>query len=184
MASGPRGRRGRRPVDAGRRGIVGYAVPLVEERIGGDGSDFISVLADGETRGVFTRHQVLANTGLLLFAGHETTMNLICNGLLAFIRHPDQWERLRADPARGWRGRPPKSACATTVGSEGPRGRQPGSHSRGGRELPHGRHRRQRPRHRRDPLSVSAPDKSPRTVTVLDFARRKKAGERIVMIWG
>ncbi len=87
-----------RPLAEAVRGIVGYAAPLVEERIGGDGSDFISVLADGETRGVFTRHQVLANTGLLLFAGHETTMNLICNGLLAFIRHPDQWERLRADP--------------------------------------------------------------------------------------
>lgn len=47
-----------------------------------------------------TRHQVLVNTGLLLFAGHETTMNLICNGLLALIRHPEQWERLCADPAR------------------------------------------------------------------------------------
>ncbi len=80
------------------RGIVDYAAPLVDERIGGGGSDFISVLAGGEERGVFTRHQVLVNTGLLLFAGHETTMNLICNGLLAFIRHPEQWERLRADP--------------------------------------------------------------------------------------
>ena len=88
-----------RPLVEAIRGIVDYAAPLVEERIDGAGSDFISVLAGGETRGVFTRHQVLVNTGLLLFAGHETTMNLICNGLLSFIRHPKQWERLRADPA-------------------------------------------------------------------------------------
>lgn len=87
-----------RPLIEAVRGIVDYAAPLVDERIGGGGSDFISVLAGGEERGVFTRHQVLVNTGLLLFAGHETTMNLICNGLLAFIRHPEQWERLRADP--------------------------------------------------------------------------------------
>ena len=82
----------------GVRGIVEYAAPLVEARIDDPGPDFISVLAGGERAGVFTRHQVLVNTGLLLFAGHETTMNLICNGLLAFIRNPDQWERLRADP--------------------------------------------------------------------------------------
>ena len=81
------------------RDIVEYAAPLVDERMGRGGSDFITVLAEGERRGVFTRHQVLVNTGLLLFAGHETTMNLICNGLLALIRHPEQWERLRADPA-------------------------------------------------------------------------------------
>ncbi len=101
-----------RPLVKAIRDIVDYAALLVEERIDGRGSpadgrgahgdgqgdDFISVLASGEKRGVFTRHQVLVNTGLLLFAGHETTMNLICNGLLAFIRHPDQWERLRADP--------------------------------------------------------------------------------------
>jgi len=56
------------------------------------------VLAQGERAGALTRHQVLVNTALLLFAGHETTMNLICNGTLALIRHPDQWARLRADP--------------------------------------------------------------------------------------
>ena len=82
----------------GMRGIVEYAEPLVEERIEEPGDDLISILAGGERDGVFDRYQVLVNTGLLLFAGHETTMNLICNGLLAFIRHPDQWERLRADP--------------------------------------------------------------------------------------
>ena len=87
-----------RPLIEAVRAIVDYAAPLVEERLAQPGADFISVLADGENRGVFNRRQVLVNTGLLLFAGHETTMNLICNGLLAFIRNPDQWERLQADP--------------------------------------------------------------------------------------
>ncbi len=83
----------------GIRGMIAYVSPLVEERIDRPGNDFISVLAQGEKRGVFDRHQVLVNTALLLFAGHETTMNLICNGTLAFLRHPEQWARLVADPA-------------------------------------------------------------------------------------
>jgi pimeloyl-[acyl-carrier protein] synthase len=57
------------------------------------------VLAQGEKAGVFTRHQVLVNTSLLLLAGHETTINLLCNGTLALIRHPEQWGLLKQDPA-------------------------------------------------------------------------------------
>ncbi len=40
-----------------------------------------------------------ANIGLLFGAGHETTTNLIGNGLLALHRHPEQWERIKADPS-------------------------------------------------------------------------------------
>jgi cytochrome P450 len=83
----------------GIRGMIEYVSPKVDERAEAPSDDFISVLARAEKDGVFTRHQVLVNTALLLFAGHETTMNLICNGTLAFIQHPEQWERLRADPA-------------------------------------------------------------------------------------
>lgn len=83
----------------GMQGLADYVAPLVEERIANPQDDFISVLANGEKNGVFTRHQVLVNCALLLLAGHETTINLLCNGTLAFTRHPEQWGLLKADPA-------------------------------------------------------------------------------------
>jgi cytochrome P450 len=88
-----------KPLTEGMRGMIEYVSPLVDKRIVDPGDDFISVLARGEKQGVFTRHQVLVNTSLLLLAGHETTINLLCNGTLAFTRHPDQWELLKEDPA-------------------------------------------------------------------------------------
>ena len=46
-----------------------------------------------------TAEELQANFGLLFGAGHETTTNLIGNGLLALHRNSDQWERLKADPS-------------------------------------------------------------------------------------
>ncbi len=86
------------PLVQGMQGMIDYVSPLVDERIVKPGDDFISVLAQGEKNGVFTRHQVLVNTSLLLLAGHETTINLLCNGSLAFIQNQDQWEILKEDP--------------------------------------------------------------------------------------
>jgi cytochrome P450 len=95
-----RGEQDRMPILVdGMRGMIDYVSPLVDERIVRPGDDFISVLASGEKRGVFTRHQVLVNTSLLLLAGHETTINLICNGALAFLQHPDQWSLFKQDAA-------------------------------------------------------------------------------------
>ena len=88
-----------KPLTEGMQGMIDYVSPLVEERLVNPGDDFISVLAPGEKKGVFTRHQVLVNTSLLLLAGHETTINLLCNGTLAFMRHPEQWALLKQDPA-------------------------------------------------------------------------------------
>ena len=51
-------------------------------------------------KGVFTRHQVLVNTSLLLLAGHETTINLLCNGTWP-PRHPEQWALFKQDPDAG-----------------------------------------------------------------------------------
>jgi len=88
-----------RPLTDGIKGLVEYLSPLVEERLAHPGDDLLSVLASGEKRGAYSREEVLANAVLLLFAGHETTINLICNGTLALIRHPQQWALLQHDPA-------------------------------------------------------------------------------------
>ena len=42
--------------------------------------------------------ELRANIGLLFGAGHETTTNLIGNGLLALHRAPEQWQRIKEDP--------------------------------------------------------------------------------------
>ena len=87
-----------RVLTEGMQGMLDYVDPMVDERIVNPQDDFISVLAGGEKSGVFTRHQVLVNTSLLLLAGHETTINLICNGTMALLNNRDQWDMLKADP--------------------------------------------------------------------------------------
>ncbi len=87
------------PLTDGINGLVQYLSPLIEERRARPGEDLLSVLASGETTGAYTRDEVLANAVLLLLAGHETTINLICNGALALIRHPEQWALLQRNPA-------------------------------------------------------------------------------------
>jgi cytochrome P450 PksS len=52
--------------------------------------------SDGEDR--LTEHELLAMIFLLLLAGHETTANLIGNGTLALLEHPEQLALLRAQP--------------------------------------------------------------------------------------
>jgi cytochrome P450 len=81
----------------GMKGMDEYVNPMVEERMVNPKDDFISVLAAGEKSGVFTREQVLINAALLLLAGHETTINLICNGTLSFMNNRDQWDILKSD---------------------------------------------------------------------------------------
>lgn len=53
-------------------------------------------LARGDNGDRLTEDEVVSNFGLLVFAGHETTTNLIGNGLLALLRHPDQMDKLRS----------------------------------------------------------------------------------------
>jgi hypothetical protein len=88
--------------EAGRglAGIVAYFRDLIATR-GPGGDDLISLMLAAEDRGdMFTREEVVSNCVLLLFAGHETTTNLIGNGLVHLLRHPAQVALLRAEPAR------------------------------------------------------------------------------------
>jgi hypothetical protein len=57
-----------------------------------------ALLAVEEQGDMLTEDELLANAILLLAAGHETTTNLIGNGMYALLRHPDQLELLRREP--------------------------------------------------------------------------------------
>ena len=59
--------------------------------------DLLSMMVRAHEEGIYSRDEVIANAMFILFAGHETTINLICNGVLAFIRHAEEWERLKQD---------------------------------------------------------------------------------------
>jgi cytochrome P450 PksS len=60
--------------------------------------DLVSALVQAEEAGEkLSAEELLAMIMLLLVAGHETTVNLIGNGTLALLEHPDQMERLRGD---------------------------------------------------------------------------------------
>lgn len=65
-----------------------------------DGSDVLSTLiaGDRESGDKFTTDELIQNCIFLLNAGHETTTNLIGNGVAALLDHPDQMVRLRVDP--------------------------------------------------------------------------------------
>ena len=78
--------------------MVDYITPLIQQRREHPGIDLISLLISAEEAGQLTYSDVLATCVLLVFGGHETTMNLIANGTLALMTHPQEWEKLQKDP--------------------------------------------------------------------------------------
>jgi hypothetical protein len=71
----------------------------VAERRRNKGTDLISLLIDIEEEGeVLTEEELYAQCIALLFAGHETTRNLIGNGMYTLLQHPQETAELREEP--------------------------------------------------------------------------------------
>ncbi|MFE9248801.1 cytochrome P450 [Streptomyces sp. NPDC007088] len=97
---GPRGGVGRAV-----RKMRGYLAELIHRKRLDPGDDLISDLVrasdDGEH---LTENEAAAMAFILLFAGFETTVNLVGNGVLALLGHPEERARLQASLAAGDRG--------------------------------------------------------------------------------
>ncbi|GGV09612.1 putative cytochrome P450 [Streptomyces filipinensis] len=85
--------------DQARIEMGGYLVNLAEQRRGKPGDDMLSAFANELDPALRLTQEELAETAvLLLIAGHETTVNLITNGVLTLLRQPEQQDRLRREP--------------------------------------------------------------------------------------
>jgi cytochrome P450 len=76
------------------------------------------MLAHGPATRDMPLREFMGTLALLIVGGNDTTRNTMSGGLLAMHRHPDQWAKLRANPALlpGWcrrpsAGSPPSSTC-------------------------------------------------------------------------
>lgn len=80
-------------------GLTAYFREIVTLRRLNRGTDLISLLLDIEEGGeVLTEDELFAQCALLLFGGHETTRNLIGNGMHSLLQRPRELERLRDNP--------------------------------------------------------------------------------------
>jgi len=77
-----------------------YLAGRVSERRDRPGEDLMTALIAAREQGDrLSQDELISTISLLFVAGHETTTNLIGNGLLALLRNPDQLRRLRDDPS-------------------------------------------------------------------------------------
>ena len=92
--------RERKDAEAAGRSLDSYFLSIIETRRAEPQGDIISALVHAEEEGdTLSEQEMLNMLRLLLIAGNETTTNLIGNGMLALLRHPDQMSALRDDPA-------------------------------------------------------------------------------------
>ncbi|MFH8476473.1 cytochrome P450 [Streptomyces sp. NPDC018000] len=85
--------------DQARIEMGGYLVNLAEQRRGSPDDDMLSAFVNEPDPALRLTREELAETAvLLLIAGHETTVNLITNGVLTLLRQPEHLDHLRRDP--------------------------------------------------------------------------------------
>jgi cytochrome P450 len=77
-----------------------YLRALFKDKRANPADDLVSALVRAEEAGDrLSEDELLGMVFLLLVAGHETTVNLIGNGVLALLQHPDQLRKLKEDPS-------------------------------------------------------------------------------------
>lgn len=92
-----------------------YFSNLVSRYEANPSDNLITALIDArDSRDALSHDEVIATCMLLLFAGHETTTNLIGNGAYHLLTHPEQLRRLRKDPSLA------SSAVEETLRFDGP----------------------------------------------------------------
>lgn len=80
--------------------LIPYLFDIIEQRRSNLGDDVVSALLTAESEGDrLDMAELMSFVVLLYVAGHETTVNLIGNGLVALLEHPDQLDRWRNDPS-------------------------------------------------------------------------------------
>jgi cytochrome P450 PksS len=80
--------------------FVQYIKLLLDNKRAHSGNDLMSSLVHAEEQGErLSEAELISTIFLLIVAGHETTVNLIGNGILALLQHPDQLHLLRANPS-------------------------------------------------------------------------------------
>ena len=80
------------------KALSAYVAEIAERKKAEPGPDLISALIEDHSDNRLTEAELLGNIKLLILAGHETTTNLLGNGLLALLRNRPQLESLRAHP--------------------------------------------------------------------------------------
>jgi cytochrome P450 len=80
-------------------GFVDYFDALFDERRADGGDDLISRLLAANADETVSREELIAQISLAIIAGHDTTANMVTNGLFHLLRHPDEYAKLRADPS-------------------------------------------------------------------------------------
>ncbi|GAA1614406.1 cytochrome P450 [Actinoplanes couchii] len=75
--------------------LAGYLDGLLGQKLAAPADDMLSALAARVTAGELTRAEAVGMGVLMLFAGHETTANMIALGTLALLEHPEQAALLR-----------------------------------------------------------------------------------------
>lgn len=88
--------------DTATTALWAYLRDLIGQRRADPRDDLVSALVGSVTADAdeFAEEELLANLVLLYSAGYETTSNLLANGLVALVEHPDHMARLRAEPQR------------------------------------------------------------------------------------